>query len=787
MTEQIGRFDIKRELGRGAQSIVYLGEDSYLQREVAIKTMQIRAGQEAQKDLLLTEARMVSRLRDPGIVPVFEAGEQDGSPYLVFEYVEGESLAAVIEREAPMEAQRAATLMRGVASALRSAHGEGIVHRDLKPSNIIIDTHGNPRVMDFGIARRIDAHGDAGLLSGTPAYMAPEYIRDRTVSPGNDLYAAGLILIEMLTGCRVFGGTDVTAVLRSIVREPVSLPAEPVIDQSLAVIALRAAAHAPSERFQDAGELCEALDEYLKPPETVEASDSDEAGLSGTMAFLLRRIRLKKDFPALSESVRAINRLASDESENIDRLSAAILKDFSLTNKILRQVNSAHFRHVGGGSISTISRAVIVLGFDAIRNIAISILLFEHLQDKGNAQRLKDEFLRANLAGILARDLAGKLRMRNVEQAYICASFYNLGRLLSQFYFAEEAEAVRNLVAQKGITEDQAAQRVLGVSYEELGSGIARTWGFPDVIVSSMQRIPEGKVREPASAQQRLGALAACADEICDTLAHQPAGDRKPHIEHILDRYEKAVPIKARDFDQSIEQSIDELRDFASTVRISLASTRIGKQLRQYLGGDAPFEDTGVAAETQPRINGEARVTAATVRRASDVQAVLTAGIQDISNTLVSDFKLNELLRIILETMYRAIGFQHVLFCLRDGRSNAMNGRFGIGDEVQRLARNFSFPLSYAPDVFHAATARGADILISDIDDPKIASRVPEWYRSATTARTFVLLPLTNKGKPIGLIYGDSEEAGDIRISEKEMQLLRTLRNQALLAIKQAS
>ena len=121
------------------------------------------------------------------------------------------------------------------------------------------------------------------------------------------------------------------------------------------------------------------------------------------LEFMLRRMRHRGDFPALSSSVVAINRITASESESVSKLSELILRDFSLTNKLLRVVNSVHYRP-GGGSISTVSRAVIVLGFDAVRNIAITVLLFEHLQDKANAAQLKEEFLRACLAGLRISD-----------------------------------------------------------------------------------------------------------------------------------------------------------------------------------------------------------------------------------------------------------------------------------------------------------------------------------------------------------------------------------------------
>jgi hypothetical protein len=123
---------------------------------------------------------------------------------------------------------------------------------------------------------------------------------------------------------------------------------------------------------------------------------------------------------------------------------------------------------------------------------------------------------------------------------------------------------------------------------------------------------------------------------------------------------------------------------------------------------------------------------------------------------------------------------------VRDIRADAMTGRFGFGDDVAAITKRFSFSMQFKPDVFFAALTRNADILITDVDDPKIASRVPDWYRSAVGARTFIVFPLVVNEKPFGLIYADAERSGQIDISPNVLKLLRTLRNQAVLAIKQA-
>ncbi|MCX7177632.1 MAG: protein kinase, partial [Proteobacteria bacterium] len=442
MPQQIGRFEVVRELGRGAQSVVYLCTDPHLQREVAIKTLHFSPAEQRDNASLLAEARTVSKLRHANIVPIFEAGEQDGDPYLVFEYVEGGNLAQLL-REKPLTPVRAAEMTAAVLDALAEAHAQGIIHRDLKPSNILIDAKGTPRVMDFGIAVRVADQAVAkeqGMM-GSPAYMSPEYVDKRTINAKTDIYAVGLILLEMLTGKRLRQADSLTQLLGKILREPVQLPTDLQFDERLTAIILKAVAYDPQLRFDNALLMQQALTSYLSSGQS-DGTDVSEANPQSTLDFLLRRMRHKSDFPALSDSVSSINKLTDSDKESITKLSDSILKDFALTNKILRLVNSAFYRQAGGGSISTVSRAVIVLGFDAIRNIAVTVLLFEHLQNKSNANLLKEAFLRANLSGLLARDIAKNVVPRDTEEAFICALFQGLGRLLAQYYFPEEIEEV---------------------------------------------------------------------------------------------------------------------------------------------------------------------------------------------------------------------------------------------------------------------------------------------------------------------------------------------------------
>ena len=789
--KRIGRFEVRGELGRGAQSVVYLGFDPQLQREVAIKTLHFARPDPAKNQALLAEARAVGRMRHPNIVPIYEAGEESGDPYLVFEYVPGKNLAEFFRQSGALPPVKAATTLRAILDAVAHAHAQGIIHRDLKPSNILLDDDGTPRVMDFGIATPIQGASEGSAqVTGTPAYMAPEYILHRAVSERSDVFSAGVILFEMLLGRRAFVGDSLNAVMQRIAEQDIVVPEDAGIDERLCTILLKATARDPALRFQTASQFAEALDNYLTPESDL---DSPSGSRQSTVDFLLRRMRHKSDFPALSESVSAINKIANSETESIDKLSNTILKDFALTNKLLRLVNSAYFRPAGGGNISTVSRAVIVLGFEAVRNIAITVLLFEHLQNKGNANQLKEDFLRANLAGVLAKDIGATAQMRDLELSFICSLFHSLGRLLSQFYFPEESDEIRRVIAQKSCNEDVAARQVLGISFEDMGVAIARQWGFPSLIISSMRRLPPGTVRKPTQQDERLRVLSGFANELCEVISQATPEARDRELKKAMARFAESVAIGQKELQQTVQRAIEEVADFARVIHLNLQQTSFGKQMRLFakggadgtLGGPggagADSDDGTVLGESDPLAGagGESGVATA------DAQAVLTAGIQDISNTLIDGYKLNDILRIILETMYRAMGFRRVVLCIRDAKAGVMQGRFGFGPDANEVAQKFRFPLTFTPDIFHAATSKGVDLLISDINDPKIASRIPDWYRKAVPAHSFVLFPLNIKGNPVALIYADRDEPGGIEIPEKELQLLRTLRNQAIMAIKQ--
>lgn len=798
LAKKINRFEIERVLGSGAQGTVYLARDTRLARQVAIKTPVVggKADEHRRRvDALLAEARTVGQLSHPNVVPLFDAGEENGVPFLVFEYVEGTVLSQLLKR-GKLEPRRAAGIALELLAGLGYAHGKGVVHRDVKPGNVMLTTAGKARLMDFGIAQpAAAATPDApDGLRGTPLYLAPEYIDSGIYTPQCDVFSAGMVLYEMLAGRTAVDGANVFQILHRLANERLQPPSthNPAVDEKLDDIVMKALAAQPVQRYADAASMEKALRGYLDPDAGAEGAPAAEGG--GTLEFLLRRMRLKSDFPALSNTISTINRVTGSDDEGAAALSNTILKDFALTNKLLRLVNTAYYGQYGG-TISTVSRAVVILGFDRIRSVAMTLMLMEHLQNKAQASKLKEDVVAGYFSGLLARELVARAGIRDGEEAFICTMFHDFGRLLARFYLPEEAEEIEHLVAQGDMDEQQASIKVLGMSFEALGIGVARAWNFPERMVQSMRKLPEEQIRRPATGEERLRALAELGVGLCAGLREPDPAVRARRMRGLVDKFGKGLGVTPQILEAAVQQSVQALERDAPVLDLRAASGLIAAasaMAKETTGDGAPEDQLQTVIDNATLATGTDNPadTAMAEEQAPDAarKAVLTAGIQDITASLAGDYKLNDLLRIILETMYRGMGFTRVLLCVREPAGNVLRGRFGFGARIDEvLQKGFAIPIGGARDVFQASIASGADVLIDDVDADNIRAHIPDWFRKCMPARSFALFPIMVNKKPIGMLYGDADAAGRLRFAPDELALLKTLRNQAVLAIKQQS
>ena len=789
----IDRFEVKRILGEGGQGIVFLAHDPKLGRDVAIKTLV--AASEEEIGRLLEEARSVSTLRHPCIVPVFEAGDFQGTPYLVFEYVTGETLDALIRRSGALPVEQALRIAGQMLDGLAHAHRQGVLHRDFKPANIMLDADGTPRIMDFGAASRtqIDWQDSSHVgvdqqLIGTPSYMAPEYIEAGLYSSKTDIFSAGLLVCEMLTGQRVFTGQgqSLDQLLRAVVEQPVTLPGGHGLHPEVLACLHKAMAKDPAQRYESVLEMRQALLQAGQP----DSAQTPVPEGKGTLEFLLRRIKLKKEFPAMSESISKVNGIAFSDAGSITSMTNAVLKDFALTNKIIKLANSNFYNATGSGGIATVSAAVYRLGFDTIRNIVLGLLLFDNMKDRDQAQDLKAECMQAILGGVIAKEICQSQGWRNAEESFVCAMMHKLGRLLSVYYFPEETGEIRKLLALGESDEDRASRSVLGASWTELGQGVAKSWGFPQLIIGCMDKPGAGATTRAAPGSAESTRLVVnMASELSAAAMSGDAEEQKRRIAATLDKYSPKLKLDANAKTKVLGRSLEKFKEYSAAIgwKLDRTITRRLDQLTQP-SEHQPADEPGLMPTAAAPRAEMAPGAAQPVHKRSDAnREALAGGIQDITTAMVDGRKLNELLRIVVETIYTGLGFDHAILALRDPRRGVMLGRFGLGEGIDALVAQFQFPMAFAPDVFHVALQKNIDIFIADSLEAKIAARIPQWHRQAFAARSFLVLPIIVNDKPLGMIYADAAGANSIAVGEDEIKLLRTLRNQTVLAVRQSA
>jgi serine/threonine-protein kinase len=260
-----GRYRVATKIATGGTSTVYRGLDTRLDRPVALKVMDSRyAGDQQFLTRFQLEARSIARLKDPGLVAVYDQGSDARHPFLVMELVEGGTLRELLTERGPMPPHAIAAVLRPLLGGLAAAHHAGLVHRDVKPENVLISDEGDVKIVDFGLVRAVAAAGitSTSVILGTAAYLSPEQVRDGNASPRSDVYATGIVTYELLTGQTPFSGDTALSVAYQRLDTDVPQPGAvingvpPRFDEFVG----RATARDPADRFADAADMAAELD-----------------------------------------------------------------------------------------------------------------------------------------------------------------------------------------------------------------------------------------------------------------------------------------------------------------------------------------------------------------------------------------------------------------------------------------------------------------------------------------------------------------------------------------------
>ena len=540
-----------------------------------------------------------------------------------------------------------------------------------------------------------------------------------------------------------------------------------------------------------------------------EAEDKAAAERDARHKRLMQKIAKQADFASMKDSVRLMQKISRSENAHARALSGAISEDIAMTAKLLRLVNAAFYSSAGGGNITSLQRAVALMGFQTVGMMANSLMLFDRLPKGSDGNRLREEFGRAQLAALLAQQFCN--RNKAIDGAYLAALFQNLGGMLGGLHFPEELHGFEEKLQARGMVmgksdwmdaRDKLAREHWGADLEDMAIDVAGQWGWPETVRNGMRRLQPSSSERAASAEEYQRVLCTSANVLAAQLLGLPGGgsaeEKAEARRACVERFaaEMAVPLSLNPEPLAEEVAgVQQVWDGLAAAlgfgpvaapaapKAAKAADPAAKPGAAKVAAAAPAATPTPAptAASKPAAPRPA-VPAAPVNPA--VAESLSDALEKLSSLVVAGAPAGQLLQLCIRQMHEALGLRRVVVCLRDGSGAMLKGSMGVGERATALAPVFQIPLQPPSELFGLLCSKGADTLISDTSDPVIAQRLPAWFRNQVQAGTFVLLPMVAGGQVLGAFYGDKAEPGTLQISERELTLLKTLRNQVVMAMR---
>lgn len=550
-----GRMQLLQLLGKSERTMAWRVADPRSGQELMLVLPRVQPPDAASLERWHQTLRQASRLNHPQLAAVVETGVQDGWPYVAYDPRDTATLSERLPSRG-LPALEAAAWATQALQGLAYAHEAGLGHHDLQPHLLLVTDSGQVRVAGLGVACEM-AHAAQVEAPNTESGV----LRSQRDAAERDVLACGLLLHTLLTGQPVLEEPDIGRVIARMPplgREIVRLPwttGQPV-PEPLRAIVNRATDRQERQRYRNARTLLRALEGW----QHTEASTG-----GGPLVLLADKLRTAGVLPASPGGADRAARVALMERERTMELAEAVLEDLALSFELLRLVNSAQVRGAqisGSGPVLTVRRAIAMLGLDGVRRAALALRPWPGpLNEAGAAdlQRLVERCRRAGRVALVLRP-AGY----DAEVVYLVTQLQNLGRLVVNYHFADEAQQIRRLMQpapspregepeDPGMSEEGAAFAVLGTDIESMGAAVARHWGLDDSVLAMVRRQSVStNPKSPDNDDDVLRLLASCANEAVDALT-QPAPRVPAALTRVVSRYGRLFNFGARELQAALQ------------------------------------------------------------------------------------------------------------------------------------------------------------------------------------------------------------------------------------------
>jgi hypothetical protein len=447
---------------------------------------------------------------------------------------------------------------------------------------------------------------------------------------------------------------------------------------------------------------------------------------------------------------------------------------------MLKLVNSAFYGFVAG-KVTTVSRAVVILGHDNVRMLAVGLVLFDHFRSKFKMQDLKAAVNCSFWRGIVAREIATRLSVADPEEAFICALLYQLGKLLTIFHMPEIYNEIKRHIAPDHSNERSVVRQILGVPYRAVGTWVAREWGLPKAICDAMAPIPPERLERKTSKLSQLNILANFTDALGRIIITAPLSKREGAIKGLLHRYRHHLVISDKQLREALTASLEGVYKHAEALQLDTENCDFLQRLAGPLKRQKSDAADNAHISTYQLFNSKALQTPADTQ--NDPVSIIMDGIQEIAATMTEDHSLNDVALMSIEIMYRALQSNRVIMFINERKQGLMEARYGYGPDIECYVGDLKFKIDSAQDLFNQSIASGQDLMVADSHSPDLLHLIPHWYKAGINARAFIFLPVMYKSICIGAFYADYGQPG-LPVNALEHKYLSLLRNQLVLAIK---
>jgi HD-like signal output (HDOD) protein len=505
------------------------------------------------------------------------------------------------------------------------------------------------------------------------------------------------------------------------------------------------------------------LSEITDEPPMSAGSGTLSADDGKVLDKLLRRMQRRADFPSFLNNVTEISRKADADADfSAWQLSESILKDFALTAKLLRMVNSL-FGARFNGKVFSVKQAVVILGFDSVRSMALGVSVYKlsgQKKDAGAAnpekqnrfhEDLADETINSLVSGEIARTLAPKAGIKDTELAMMCAMFRNLGQQLVMEYLPEEYQKILALAEAERIPRSAATQRVLGTTLPKIGLGVAERWCLPKLMRAAMASNVRGDtplVRE----EDRLGALAKLSNDLCHIIASGDRQNYKTLIVRLLATHRRLLVLQ--------EQDISSLLGTVCKSFESRYSALYGPYHRK---SRFLFHAQAITRQQRHVESSQAEpLTEDEHRKIEDSVASLSDGLQ---RKVASD----TLLAQALPVLSAILGAPRVLLLTTTSDRKELEVRAAFGEDAKALKAQFKLPITNGAEVFSSALRNGKNVVIDDALGPAAVRRLPQRYFEAIGSASFALYVCASRGYPTCLLFVDSNAPESLPSRERAL------------------